>query len=104
MHKILIIPEDIQQRTKFMRDSQDRLDLLGQILTTGFEIKVHKHAVSPADQGTLLAPFTVYVRGRTHNTPLTLQLLRNADHYTPKKQIEQANILLEEHDIYLEEV
>ena len=99
---ILIYTEDIIPGTRWMLDNKGRLDLLGQILFTGYGIKVHEHIESPAHQGTTLHPFTVRVRKRVHNTELTIKLLKNADTLSGKKQLEVANELLEEHDIYLE--
>lgn len=99
---IPIYTSDILPGATKMLDKEGRLDLMGQILFSGYNIKVHEHSTSPADQGTSLYPFSVRVRGRAHNTELTLKILRNAANLSAKKQVEAANDLLEEYDIYLE--
>jgi hypothetical protein len=99
---ILIYTEDIKPGMKWMLDKQGRMDLLGQILYTGYGIKVHPMIESPAHQGTLLTPFTVVARNRVHNTALTIALLKNGEILSGIKQVEQANILLDEHCIVLE--
>jgi len=38
---IYIYTEDIYPGMKYMRDNQDRLDLIGQILYSGYGIKIH---------------------------------------------------------------
>lgn len=98
---ITIYTSDIIKGTPKMTDKLGRLDLLGQILSA-YKIKVHPHSTSPADQNTCLPPFSVIARGEVHNTELTIQLLRNAEILTGKQQVEAANDLLENHDIYLE--
>lgn len=100
---ILIYTEDIIQGTKYMLDKEGRLDLMGQILFTGYKIKIHEQTVSPAHQNLVIHPFTEGIRGRANNTPLTMTLLRNAQRLSPRKQLEAANDLLEQYDIYLEE-
>jgi hypothetical protein len=102
LRTILIHTSDIIPGTKKMKDKLGRLDLLGQILFTGYKVRIIEHSTSPADQGTVIHPFSVYVRGRAHNTELTLKLLRNAETLSGRKQVEEANKLLEEYDIYLE--
>jgi len=99
---IYIYTEDIYPGMKYMRDDQDRLDLIGQILHTGYGIKIHKHSQTPAHQNTVISPFTESIRGRANNTPLTMQILRNAGSMTGMQQLKAANDLLEEYDIYLE--
>lgn len=99
---IPIYTADIIKGTRWMKDNQGRLDLLGQILFTGYGIKIHTHVESPAHQGVILHPFTVRARNRIHNTELTIKLLQNADILSGRKQLEVANVLLEELDIYLE--
>ena len=101
---ILICTTDIKPGMKWMLDKHGRMCLLGQILYTGFNIKVHPMIESPAHQGTLLHPFTVQARNRIHNTELTIQLLKNGEKYSGLKQLEAANILLDEYDIYLEQM
>lgn len=98
---ILIHTEDIIPGAKKMIDSQGRYDLLAQILYTGYNIKIHDHSTSPADQQTLISPFTTSVRGKVHCTPLCLKILRNAS-LSAKQQLDEANDLLEPYDIYLE--
>ena len=100
---IPIYVEDIVQGAPKMKDSLGRLDLLGQILMTGYEVKIHSHSETPASQSTVIHPFSVKVRGRVHCTELCLKILRNASSLPPRKQVEEANKLLEPYDIYLEE-
>ena len=87
-----------------MLDKEGRLDLMGQILFTGYKIKVHAQIPTPAHQNIILSPFTEGIRGRANNTPLTMTILRNAQRLTPRKQVDVANDLLEQYDIYLEPV
>jgi hypothetical protein len=101
---ILICTTDIKPGMKWMLDKHGRMDLLGQILLTGYSIKVQPLIESPAHQGTLLHPFTVFARNRIHNTALTIQLLKNGEYLSGYKQLLAANILLEEYDIYLEQL
>ena len=74
-HHIVIYTDDIHTGCKYMMDNSNRLDLLGQILFTGYNIKIHHHMESPAEQQDLIHPFTTLRRNRCYNTPLTLQLL-----------------------------
>lgn len=100
---IPIYTEDIVPGTKYMLDKKKRLDLIGQILTTGFGIKIHEGIETPAHQNTVIHPFTRGIRGRANNTPLTMQILKNAATLSGKQQLEAANVLLEPYDIYLEQ-
>jgi len=104
MKTIFICTADIKPGMKWMLDKQGRMCLLGQILLTGYNIKVQTFCESPAHQGTLLHPFTVQARNRIHNTELTIRMLKNGESLSGLKQLQLANDLLEEHDIYLEQV
>ena|SRR6056297_1148828 len=104
LRTILICTEDIVPGTRWMLDKKGRMCLLGQILFTGYQIKVHSNIESPAHQGTLLHPFTVKARSRIHNTELTIQLLKNGEKYSGLKQLNLANDLLEDYSIYLEKM
>ncbi len=99
---ILIYPEDIIPNCPFMLDSEERLDLLGQILHTGYSVNVFEKTASPACNDTVINPFSIMYRGKAFNTPLTLKILANARTMSGHTQITAANVLLEEHDIYLE--
>ena len=99
---ILIYTEDIVPGVMLMRDKLNRLDLIGQILHTGYGIKIHEGIPTPAHQNTIIHPFTEGIRGRANNTPLTMNLLKNAQKMTGLQQLNAANDLLEEYDIYLE--
>lgn len=99
---ILICTEDIIPNVKMMKDKADRLDLIGQILHTGYGVKIQDHSESPAHQGTVVHPFSVKIRDRAHNTDLTLKILKNAERLSGRKQLDAANELLDEYDIYLE--
>ena len=99
---IRVYPEDIIRGAKYLKDSTGKLDLLGQILVIGYNIKIHDRIKSPSHQNTVINPFSVWIRDQAHNTELTLQLLRNSKLYSGTQQVELANILLEPHDIYLE--
>lgn len=100
---ILIATEDIIKGIPTMMDKIGRLDLLGQILFTGYGIRIDSKSRTPAELGEFtIAPFTFSIRGTIQNSSLTLALLRNASTMSGKQQLEAANELLEEHDIYLE--
>jgi hypothetical protein len=99
MKTILIVTEDIIPGTKYMKDSHGRLDLLGQILFTGYGIKIHNQIETPAHQGTSIHPFTVTARERVHNTELTLRLLQNAEILSGRRQVEEANKLFIMRDV-----
>lgn len=99
---ITIVTEDIVPKASKMLDKLGRMDLLGQILHTGYGIDVHSHHITPACTNHCVHPFTSRIRNICYNTELTLTLLRNAK-YTGLKQLELANELLEEHDIILEQ-
>lgn len=103
LRTILIDASQIKCAPKWMRDTNNNYDLMGQILK-GLGISVHKHTETPAHQNTVAFPFTEAVRGRSNNTPLTMRILANSVERTPRKQIELANDLLEDYDIYLEEL
>ena len=98
---ILIYAEDIIPGINKMRDKkgpEGRLDLMGQILVTGYGVKVHDNAESPAQQNTAIHPFSRMIRGRANNTELTQTILMNADRLSGKKQVEIANILLDKYE------
>ena len=98
---IVVYPEDIDPKAKFMLDNKGRLDLLGQILVIGFNIKVHERIRSPAHMNCAISPFSVWARDHAHNTELTIKLLQNS-HLSGYRQVKLANTLLEPHNIYLE--
>jgi len=98
---IAIYTEDIVPDTQFMKDKSGRLDLLGQILLIGHNVHINSRCELPADQNTLVHPFTVCYRQKAYNTPLTLALLHNAS-LPGIQQLELANALLDEYDILLE--
>jgi len=100
---IPIYTEDIRSTQDYMNNRDGSYDLLGQILTTGYGIKVHRQAETPANQGTLIHPFTVKARNRIHNTELCIQILLNSQLMDGRRQLEEANKLLDEYDILLEE-
>ena len=109
MKVIPIVTEDIIKGTRYMRDKFDRLDLLGQILFTGYQLKIiNKNTQydnppkTPADLKISLHPFTKQIRGSYVNTPLTLQLLENAELYGGSQQLEEANKLLAPFSIQLQ--
>ena len=98
---ILICTEDIIAGADKMQDKLGRLDLIGQILKTGYKIRIEPEARTPACQGTLVHPFTFCIRGRVQNSDITIKILKNAN-LSGIRQLELANDLLEEYDLYLE--
>ena len=98
---IPIYTEDIVPGTIYMKDKAGRLDLLGQILSTGYHLYVHEKRESPSEENYAIHPFTVMYREKAYNTTLTLKILSNAS-LPGKKQLELANVLLDEFDILLE--
>jgi hypothetical protein len=94
MKDILIYTEDILPKAKYMNDLEGRHDLLGQLLFTGFGIRIPAKTRTPQDLDKSIRHFVVCVRGYCYcNTPLTLSLLE----LTPlpgKRQVAEANKLL----------
>lgn len=101
MKTILIYPEDIIPSTRYMHDSEGRYDLLGQILYTGYGVKIPPKTRTPQDLQEMINLFVVKVRGYTYTmTPLCQQLLALSS-LPGKKQVEEANKLLAPYKIRL---
>ena len=100
MKEIPIYIEDILPSQKKLQDSKGRLDLLGQILKSGYNISIDLKAKTPACQETLLYPFTCLIRGVVCNTQLTMDLLSSTT-LSPTKQVNKANKLLLHYQIKL---
>lgn len=101
MRTILIYPQDIIPGTRYLHDPDGRMDLLGQILYTGFGVKIPKKTRTPQDLQESINLFVVKYRGYTYTmTPLCQRLL-GLSSLPGKKQVEEANKLLEPHKIRL---
>lgn len=94
MKEITIYTEDIIPNCKYMCDELGRLDLLGQLLFTGYNIRIPYKTRTPQDLEKSIKNFVVCIRGFCYsNTPITLSLL--ALYSLPgKKQVAEANKLL----------
>lgn len=101
MKVIPIYTEDLNPKAKFMKDSLGRLDLMGQILYTGYQIVIEDKMATPACQEILLPPFTRTLRNVYQNTQVTQMILTNAKFLNGIRQIEEANILLQPDNIEL---
>jgi hypothetical protein len=94
MQTITIYTQDIISNAKYICDAEGRCDLLGQILVTGYNIRVAPKTRTPACLQTGIRNFVSLYRGYVYcNTPLTLALLDNA-YLPPGKQVAEANKLL----------
>lgn len=101
MKTILIYPEDIIPKTRFMHDREGRYDLLGQIFFSGYQINIPVNCRTPQELKRAVHPFVVVIRQTVYAlTPLTLQLLKNSS-LPGKKQMGLANELLKEYNIQL---
>jgi len=101
MKNINIYPEDIIPNSKYMCDSSGRLDLLGQILFTGYGIPIPFKTRTPSDLECAIRNFVVCIRGYKYcDTALSLSLLA-LDSSPGNKQIEAANKLLFPYGIQL---
>ena len=95
---------DILRNSPYLHDTQGRLDLLGQIILTGYNIPVPMKTRTPAELDTTIYPFTTMIRQYSRcNTALTLDLLANIG-LSGKQQLKEANKLLLKFQIQLEEV
>lgn len=94
MRNITIYHQDIIPNAKYMCDAEGRCDLLGQILTTGYAMRIPPKTRTPQCLQTSINNFVVCIRQYVYsNTPLTQKLLSNSN-LSPRKQIEEANRLL----------
>jgi hypothetical protein len=101
MRRIVIYPQDIMPGAKYICDAEGRCDLVGQILASGYGIRIPPKTRTPQELQRAILHFTTIVRQYTFAmTPLCLQLLSNST-LSPRKQIEAANKLLAKHDIEL---
>jgi len=94
MKTIEIYLEDVNPKARYICDAEGKCDLLGQILTTGFDINIPPKTRTPQDLCSSIRWFVTCYRGYTYsNTGLTQQLLDNAS-LPSRKQMEAANKLL----------
>lgn len=101
---IKIYSADITTNAKYMHDPNGKHDLLGQILYTGYSIRIPVKTRTPQELKKAIFPFTKLYRGYEYcNTPLTLAIL-DLNSLPGKRQVVDANILLQPHNIYLEDV
>jgi hypothetical protein len=101
MKRITIYPQDIMPGAKYICDAEGRCDLVGQILASGYDIRIPPKTRTPQELQRAILNFTTIVRQYTYAmTPLCLQLLANST-LSPRKQIEAANKLLVKYDIEL---
>ena len=101
MKIINIYIQDIIPNAKYMCDADGRCDLLGQLLTTGYGIRLPPKTRTPQELNTAIQHFVIIIRGYVYAlTPLALQLLANAS-LPPRKQITLANELLKSVNIQL---
>lgn len=104
MKLIPIYTCDIARSAAYMHDTEGRMDLLGQILFTGFNIPVPMKTRSPSELDHTVHPFTTVIRTYVRcNTSLTMQMLANIG-LSPKQQIDEANKLLAPYNIQLQAI
>lgn len=95
MKTITVYPQDIIPNAKYMCDANGQCDLLGQILINGFGIRIPNKTRTPQCLQSGIVHFVVCVRQYVYcNTPLTLALLKLSS-LPPRKQVEEANKLLQ---------
>ena len=84
---------DIKPNPRYMRTEDDRLDILGQILLSYYEIMVPIRSKLPSELKKQIPPFTMKARGTILDTPLTMQIICNMSKQ-PREQVRLANELL----------
>jgi hypothetical protein len=95
MKSITVYPQDITPNALYMCDAEGRCDLLGQLLMNGFGIRIPPRTRTPQCLSSAINHFVVCIRRYVYcNTPLTLQLLALSP-LPPRKQVEEANKLLQ---------
>jgi len=101
MKDIIIYTDDIIPNAKYMNDDKGRLDLLGQLLFTGYGINIPYKTRTPQDLNRAIKDFVICVRGYCYcNTPLTLSLLAITS-LPGKRQLGEANKILNPKSINL---
>jgi hypothetical protein len=101
MKSITVYPQDIIPNAKYMCDAEGRCDLLGQLLMNGYGIRIPPKTRTPQCLQSAVNNFVVCVRSYVYsNTPLTLALLKLTS-LPPRKQVAEANKLLESIGIVL---
>ncbi len=94
MKTITVYPQDIIPNAKYMCDAQGRCDLLGQILINGYGIRIPPKTRTPQCLQSSIVNFVTCIRQYVYcNTPLTQSLLALSP-LSPRKQIAEANLLL----------
>jgi hypothetical protein len=95
MKSITIYPQDIIPNAKYMCDAEGRCDLLGQLLMNGYGIRIPPKTRTPQCLSSAINNFVICIRQYVYsNTPLTLALLKLSS-LPPRKQIAEANKLLQ---------
>lgn len=94
MKNILIYTQDLIPNTLYMHDKYGRMDLLGQLLFTGYKISIPVNTRTPQDLEKAINHFVVCHRQRSYsNTQLTLTLL-SLSSLPGKRQVTEANKVL----------
>jgi hypothetical protein len=95
MKSITVYPQDIIPNAKYMCDAEGRCDLLGQLLMNGYDIRIPPKTRTPQCLSSAINNFVICIRQYVYsNTPLTLALLKLSS-LPPRKQIAEANKLLQ---------
>jgi hypothetical protein len=95
MKSITVYPQDIIPNAKYMCDAEGRCDLLGQLLINGYGIRIPPKTRTPQCLQSAINNFVVCIRSYVYsNTPLTIALLKLTS-LPPRKQIAEANKLLQ---------
>lgn len=98
---IAIYTADITTNAKYMHDPNGKHDLLGQILYTGYNLRIPPKTRTPQELKKAIFPFTKLYRQYEYcNTALTLALL-DLTSLPGKRQLVEANILLQPFGIIL---